>query len=103
DQSTSERVRTGALALAEIVDPAGLFPILARRPAVRPVLEERRKAVRAIVPELQAARKNNDPARWDALLGQLIEHWNAMREAYIASALDPNVKARIAKSLDEMV
>src|SRR5262245_62331716 len=42
DPAVALRVRTAALALAEIVDPKGLFPILARRPAAQPILEARR-------------------------------------------------------------
>ena len=103
DPAVSQRIRAAALALAEIVEPAGLFPVLARRPAVKPVLDEKRAAIRALVPELEAARKANDTARWDAHIGALVDHWAVMRDAYLASALDPTVKARIAKAIDEMV
>ena len=81
----------------------GLFPILARRPAVRPVLEERSAAIRALVPQLNAARTAADQAAWDALIDTLGSHFDAMREAYLASALDPAVRARIAKALDDMI
>jgi hypothetical protein len=103
DPAFAVRVRTAALALAEIVDSAGLFPILARRPAAKPALDARRDAIRALIPQLEAARKANDLTRWDALLDTLGEHWNVMRETYIGAALDPNVKARLAKAIDEMI
>jgi hypothetical protein len=95
-------VRTAALALAEVVDAGGLFPILARRPAVTAVLAERRASIRAIVPELNAAAKAGDTGRWDLLVADLGRHWTAIREAYVTSALDPRVKARIGQSIDEM-
>ena len=91
------------LALAEIVDPTGLFPVLARRPAVKPILDEQREAIRGIVREIEAARKAADQARWDTLVDQLGTHFDVMREAYLRSALDPEVRARIARSLDEMI
>jgi hypothetical protein len=103
DPAVALRVRRGALALAEIVDPAGLFPVLARRPAVKPVLEERRAAIRLLVPQIAAARKAGDESGWTALLDRLGEHWDTMREAYLKSVIDPDVKARITRSLDEMI
>jgi hypothetical protein len=103
DPVVSVRVRKAAIALAEVVDPTGLFPIIARRPAVRPVLEERREAIRALMPQLETARNAADQAGWDAIADKLGEHWEVMREAYLKSALDPAVKARIAKTIDEMV
>lgn len=103
DAAFAMRVRKGALALAEIVQDTGLFPILARRPAVKPVLDERRAAIREIVPKLNAARNQADQAAWDALIDTLGSHFDAMREAYVASALDPAVRARITKALDDMI
>ena len=103
DPAFSARVRKAAVALAEVVDSGGLFPILARRPAVKPILDERRTAIRALIPEIQAARQASDDARWDALVARLGDHWDAMQAAYVESALNPDVKVRIAKAIDEMV
>jgi len=103
DPAVSLRVRKAAVALAEIVDTGGLFPVLARRAPVRAVLEERRTAIRALIPNIEAARKQSDQTRWDALMDTLGEHWDAMQTAYVTSALDPDVKVRIAKSIDEMI
>jgi hypothetical protein len=103
DAAFGMRVRKGALALAEIAQDTGLFPVLARRPAVRPVLEEHRAAIRALVPKLNSARTLADQAEWDALIDTLGSHFDAMREAYVASALDPAVRARITKALDDMI
>lgn len=108
DAAASARVRKGALALAEIAEPAGLFPVLAKRPTVKPVLDERRSAIRALVSDINAARPlpgspNPDWSKWDALVDSLCAHFDAMREAYLASALDPNVRTRIAMAVDEMI
>jgi len=103
DRAVSVRVRTAALALAEIVDTTGMFPVIARRPAVKAVLDERRDAIRSLVPQLEAATNAKDQAKWDALLETLGAHWTAMREAYLKSALDPDIRARMAKSIDEMI
>jgi hypothetical protein len=103
DPVVGVRVRKGAVALAEIVDTAGLFPVIARRPAVRPVLEEGRTAIRLLVPQIEAARQAGDQTRWDALVEKLGEHWETMREAYLKSALDPGIRARIAKAIDDMI
>ena len=103
DAAVSLRVRKAALGLAEIVEPAGLFPILARRPAVRPVLEARRAAIRDLVPQIEAARKAGDHRQWDASIDKVGEHFDAMKEAYVQSALDPDVKTRIAKAIDGMI
>ena len=55
DDAGSLRVRKAALGLGEVADTNGLFPILARRPAVRGVLDERRAAIRGLVPQLDSA------------------------------------------------
>ena len=103
DPAVSELVRKAAVALAEVVDPAGHFPLIARRPAVKPVLDERRAAIRALIPDVEAARRANDQAKWDALMVKLGEHWDAMQAAYVESALNPDVKVRIARAIEDMV
>jgi len=103
DPGVSLRVRKAALALAEVVDDKGLFPIVARRPAVRPVLEEHRAAIRARLPEIEAARKEDDQKRWDDLTAELARDWDAMRDAYLKSIVDPTVNARIVEALDNML
>ena len=54
-------------------------------------------------PKIEAARKAGDQTRWDALVEDLGSHFDLMREAYLKSALDPDVRARIARTLDEMI
>lgn len=103
DATVSLRVRKAALALAEVVDAAGLFPALARRAPVRAVLDERRAAVRVAMPKLEAARKANDVKAWDALADELGAHWDAIHAAYLKAAVNPTVNARIVKYFDDML
>jgi len=44
-----------------------------------------------------------DKEKWGTLVDELGSHFDTMREAYLASALDPNVRARIAKAMDDMI
>jgi hypothetical protein len=103
DPAFAVRVRKGAVALAEVVDPTGLFPVIARRPAVKPVLEEGRNAIRLLGPQIEAARRAGDEAQWNALVDKLGKHWDTMREAYLKSAIDPTIRARMARAIDEMI
>jgi hypothetical protein len=103
DAAFGSRVRKGALALAEIVDPAGLFPVLARRAGPRAVLDERRPTIQGLVAALNAAHAAKDWTAWDARLDELGAHFDAIRDAYVASALDPAVKERIGKAIDDMI
>jgi hypothetical protein len=100
DPVANVRVRKAAMALAEVADTAGQWPTIAARPAVRAVLEERRAAVRILIPRLEAAR--TDVRRWDALADELAGHWDAMREAYLKSAVNPAVNARLVATMNEM-
>ena len=103
DPAVSERVRRAALAFAEVADPTGLFPVIAKRPPVRAVLDERIALVRALVPDIEAAAKAKDLARWDALVDTAGTHWEAMGAAYLKSAVNPEVNARIAKAIAGMI
>ena len=103
DPVAAVRIRKGAVALAEFVDPTGLFPVIARRPAVKSALDDGRAAIRQLVPQIEAARLAGNQAQWDALVDKLGEHWDTMREAYLKSALDAAIRARMAKAIDEMI
>ena len=97
------RIRKAALAFAEVVDPAGMFPLIARRPPVKPVLDEHRAAVKTLAPQIEAARageRRQDLGRRS--IEKVGEHWEAMRAAYLKSAVDPRVNARIVKAIDNM-
>ena len=103
DEAMSLRVRKAALGLGEVADTNGLFRGLARRPAVRTVLEERRAAIRALIPQLDSAQRAHDWTRWDGVADEIGSHWQAIRDAYLASAVNPFVHARMEKFLDEML
>jgi hypothetical protein len=103
DQVVSERVRRATLAFAEVADPNGWFPVIAKRPPVRSVLDERIAAVKALIPEIEAARKAKDQARWDSLVDTVGTHWEAMAEAYLKSAVNPDVNARIARAIADTI
>lgn len=95
DPAFATRVRKAALALAEVADTSALFPTLEGRPEVRAVLVPRRDSVRAIIPELRAAQRAKDTARFDAAADRAAAQWEAMLAAYLASARSAEGKRRI--------
>lgn len=101
DPEVSARVRRAALALSEIADTTGQFPQISQRPAVKPVLDEHRAAIRALVPKIEAAKGN--VKEWDALVEELSKHWDPMAEAYLKSAVNPQVNARIKAHFESML
>jgi hypothetical protein len=102
DAAESVRIRRAALALSAVADTNGLFPVLARRPAVHDVLASEGESIRALIPQLDAAQKARDWSRWDAVATQLGAHWDVIRDAYLKSALNPRVNERMAKLMDDM-
>ena len=101
DPAVSKRVRRAALALAEIADSNGVFPMISKRPAVQTVLDEHRAAIRALVPKVEAAR--GDTKAWDALVDELGKHWDPMAEAYLKSAVNPAVNKRMVEHIESML
>ena len=95
DPAFSSRVRRASLALAEIADTTAIFPNLEARPDVHAVLAVRRDSVRALVPELLAAEKAKDAARWDRAAEKMAAQWDAIYAAYDTSARTPAGKRRI--------
>jgi hypothetical protein len=102
DATESVRVRKAALALSQVADTSGLFPLVARRPAVHAVLETERDSIRALIPKLDAAQKARDWAAWDSVATQLGGHWDVIREAYLKSVVNPTASARMTKLMDDM-
>lgn len=103
DPIVGERVRRATLAFAEVADPNGWFPVIAKRAPVRAVLDERIAAVKALIPDIEAAARSKDQARWDTLVDTVGTHWEAMAEAYLKSAVNPEVNARIAKAIADTI
>jgi hypothetical protein len=103
EPARNTRMRTTALAIGEVVDSAGLFPVLQRRNLrLAAQLAERRAQIRALIPELSAAQQANDWERWDRVADQLTAHWTAMRDAYLSFAPHPQARARMERLMTEM-
>ncbi|MGH7470268.1 MAG: hypothetical protein ACRENP_20185 [Longimicrobiales bacterium] len=103
DPASSERIRKTALAIGEVVDSAGMFPVLQRRNLrLAAQLSERRAEIRKLIPELAAAQQAGDWARWDRVADQLVAHWTVMRDAYLSFAPNPQARGRMERLLDGM-
>jgi hypothetical protein len=102
DPAESVRIRKAALALSQVADTAGLFPQVARRPAVHAVLEAQRDSIHALIPKLEAAQRARDWTVWDAVATQLGAHWDTIRAAYLESVRSPTASARMTKLMDDM-
>jgi hypothetical protein len=102
DPEDNRRIRAAALALGEVVDSAGVFPRLARRTAVQSGLGPHRAAIRALVPDLDRARKSGDWPRWNRIADQLAGHWSEIRKTYLAAVQREDLRERIEKFLGEM-
>ena len=95
DSAFNARVRRAALALAEIADTRGVFPMLGRRPAVHAALAVQRDSVRALVPELREAMMSKDTARLDRVVERTAAQWDAMYAIYSANASSAASKKRL--------
>ena len=62
---------------------------------MRPVLAPRRDSVRALIPELLAAQKVKDAARWDRAADKAAVQWDAMYAAYLATARTDDGRKRM--------
>lgn len=97
DAAFKARMYRTSLALAEVADTSAILPALEQRPEVRAVLVARRDSVRALVPELLAAQKAKDTAKWDRVAGRVAMQWDAMQAAYVGSARTADGKKRIER------
>jgi hypothetical protein len=103
DAVSGPRVRKAALAIGEVVDSAGRFPLLQRRNLrLAAQLGTRRENIRQLIPELDARQKAGDWPAWGRVAERLAAEWDAMREAYLAGAPDAQARARMQKALDEL-
>jgi hypothetical protein len=104
DDAHSVRVRKLALALGETVQPFRMADIVGRltQPSAAAALDRRREEVRTLVPRLREAAAAGDSAAWNALADEGARHWDAFREAYLASIPLPLVRQRLQAFLDEM-
>jgi hypothetical protein len=102
DPTTGPTARRAALALGEIADTAGVFPVLAARQPLHGQLAALRDSVRPLVAEIDAAQKAGDWARWDRAAARAAGDWQRMRDAYLAAVVVPERRPRMARFLDEM-
>jgi len=100
----SRLVRGVGLAIAETIDAASLDRRAGRiAAAVRPRVEPRRDAIRALLPQLEAARKADDDAQWRPLAEQAVAQWEAIRDIYLTAIPVPAVRERLAQFYQEML
>jgi hypothetical protein len=97
DSTFNSIVRRASLALAELADTTSIFPQLKLRAEVGSSIAARRDSVRALVPELLAAQKAHDAARWDRAAKKTAAQWDGMSETYLASARTSAGRERIAR------
>jgi hypothetical protein len=102
DPTTGPNARRAALALGEVADTSGVFPMLAAREPLHARLAALRDSVRPLVAQLAAAQKGGDWARWDRVAATAAGYWTQMRAAYLAAPVAPERRARMAAFLDEM-
>lgn len=67
------------------------------------VLEAQRKILRDLVPQLVAAEKSGDQAKFDGLRKKAISTYNTLLSAYRGLASTPQIKSRLDVELAEMV
>jgi len=67
----------------------------------QPKLDERRAALRDVVPQLRDAERSGDAAKIQAARKKTIEAWNALAAEYRALAPTPEMKARFDLELDQ--
>lgn len=103
DSAFNGRVRRASLALAEVTDTSSIFPNLERRPDLQPVLAAHRDSIRAIVAELRVAEKTHDTARWDGALDRAAAQWDAIYDAYLASARTPQGRQHMERFIDMLL
>jgi hypothetical protein len=103
DTAFKARMYRASLALAEVADTDAILPQLEQRPDVRASLAAHRDTVRALVPELLAAQKTKNDAKWNRAADKVAKQWDAMQATYIASARSPDGRARIERFINMLL
>ncbi|HKW47014.1 MAG TPA: hypothetical protein VJN70_06200 [Gemmatimonadaceae bacterium] len=97
DATFNSRVRRAGLGIADVTDTLSIFPRMARRPDVQVAVQPYRDSLRAIIPELLAAQKAKDVARWDRAAERAATQWDAVYQTYLAHAPSPLAKQLMEK------
>ncbi len=67
------------------------------------MLETHRAALRELVPQLLAAEKGGDKAKFESLRKKMISNFNALLSAYRALASTPQIRNRLDVELAEIL
>jgi len=102
DPAAARRFRKTALALAEVADSAGQFPVLAARESARGRLRHLRDSVRALLPELSGAGRAGDWDGWDRVADRAALLWDSMKAAYLDAVLVPDRRVRVQRAIEEL-
>jgi hypothetical protein len=97
DAMFNSRVRRAALGIAEVTDTLSNFPLMARRADIQVAVRPYRDTLQAIIPELLAAQKAKDVARWDRAADRAAAQWDAVYQTYLAHAPTPLARQRMEK------
>lgn len=97
DTAFASIVRRASLALGEVADTGSIFPRLKLRPEVGPAIAARRDTVRGLIPQLLAAQRARDAARWDRAARRAAAQWDGMYQTYLASARTSDGRQRIER------
>jgi len=97
DAKFNSLVRRAGLGIADVTDTLSIFPRLARRADIQVAVRPYRDSLRAIIPELLAAQKAKDVARWDRAAERAAAQWDAVYQTYLAHAATPLTRQRIEK------
>ncbi len=105
DPQHDRRVRMLALALAETVGETNIVEIARRLggPALEERLAPRRAAIRALIPQLAAARAAGDDAVWNRLADEANAEWQQIRDAYLEAIPLPRARQQLVEFFDEML
>lgn len=97
DPAFKSLVMRASVALGEVADSTSILPTLKERDDVGPAIAARRDSVRALIPELAAAQKAHDSARWERAAKKAAAQWDGMQATYLASARTAAGRERIQK------
>jgi hypothetical protein len=90
-------VRRAGLGIAELTDSLSIFPRMARRADIQAAVQPYHDSLRAIIPELLAAQRAKDVARWDRAAERAASQWDAVYQTYLAHAPTPLARQRMEK------
>lgn len=105
DNARGERARRFAFALAIATHPPQLFDLLETRggPELTRVAYPHRRALMAVVENLEAAEARGDRATYERLVTKSIAHSDSLMTAYRGTVRSPRAREFINRTLDELM